>query len=196
MSGRQVYEVTIHGAVSDGVREEFADVELWDSQGETHLRADLLDSAARYGLIGRMEAPGLVLNGPRPASRRTLTAQARLRSTQITRVCEDYAKGSRYQNVTLADLCVASGVSERRVRSAFYECYGMSPTAHLRITALNAVRRALLEGPQRRDAVTRAASDFGFWHLSRFAGQYRALFGESPSDTVRYRFDRVQAAAS
>ena len=34
------------------------------------------------------------------------------------------------------------------------------------------------------DAVTRAVSDFGFWHLGRFAGQYRALFGEPPSGTV------------
>ena len=50
--------------------------------------------------------------------------------------------------------------------------------------ALREVRRALLDGPFARDPVTRAASDFGFWHLSRFAGQYRALFGESPSETV------------
>ena len=41
--------------------------------------------------------------------------------------------------------------------------------------------------PPRHDAVTRAASEFGFWHLSRFAGQYRALFGESPSTTLAQR---------
>ena len=48
---------------------------------------------------------------------------ARLTSAKIARTCEDYARKWRYQNVTLADLCEASGVSERRVRSAFYECY-------------------------------------------------------------------------
>ena len=42
----------------------------------------------------------------------------------------------------------------------------------------------LLDAPAMRDAVTRAASDFGFWHLGRFAGQYRALFGEAPSTTL------------
>ena len=51
---------------------------------------------------------------------------ARLTSVKIARTCEDYARKWRYQNVTLADLCEASGVSERRVRSAFYECYQMS----------------------------------------------------------------------
>jgi AraC family ethanolamine operon transcriptional activator len=121
---------------------------------------------------------------------------ARLASAKIARTCEDYARKWRYQNVTLADLCAASGVSERRVRSAFYECYQMSPTAYLRVTALNAVRRELLEGPHLRGAVSRAATDWGFWHLSRFAAQYRALFGESPRHTLSHRADRPQAAAN
>ena len=105
---------------------------------------------------------------------------ARLTSARIVRTCEDYARKWRYQDVTLAGLCEASGVSERRVRSAFYECYQMSPTAYLRVAALNAVRRELVEGPRLRNAVSHAATDWGFWHLSRFAAQYRALFGESP----------------
>ena len=121
---------------------------------------------------------------------------ARLTSAKIVRTCEDYARKWRYQNVTLADLCEASGVSERRVRSAFYECYQMSPTAYLRVIALNAVRRELVEGPHLRDAVSRAATDWGFWHLSRFAAQYRALFGESPRHTLSQRAHRPRAAAN
>jgi len=121
---------------------------------------------------------------------------ARLTSARIVRACEEYARKWRYQDVTLAGLCEASGVSERRVRSAFYECYQMSPTAYLRVAALNAVRRELIEGPRLRDAVSRAATDWGFWHLSRFAAQYRALFGESPRHTLSHRTDRPQAAAN
>jgi AraC family transcriptional regulator, ethanolamine operon transcriptional activator len=121
---------------------------------------------------------------------------ARLTSARIVRTCEDYARKWRYQNVTLAGLCEASGVSERRVRSAFYECYQMSPTAYLRVAALNAVRRELVAGPRLRNAVSQAATDWGFWHLSRFAAQYRALFGESPRRTLSHRTDRPQAAAN
>jgi AraC-like DNA-binding protein len=119
--------------------------------------------------------------------------QARLNSVRLARACEDHAVGACYQGVTLADLCTAAGASERRVRLAFYECYGMSPTAYLRVAALHEVRRALMEGPLARDAVSRAARDFGFWHLSRFAGQYRALFGEPPRATLDRR---SHAAAS
>ncbi len=68
----------------------------------------------------------------------------------------------------------------------------MSPTGYLRIAALNEVRRTLLDGRRVRDGVSRAASDCGFWHLSRFAGQYRALFGESPSATLER--SRVESA--
>ena len=102
-------------------------------------------------------------------------------------LCEEHAEATRYHDISLASLCAAAGMSERRVRQAFYECYGMSPTATLRISALRRVRRSLLRGPATRDAVSRAASDFGFWHLGRFAGQYRALFGESPSATLAGR---------
>lgn len=105
----------------------------------------------------------------------------------IVHDCADYADVHRYQGVTLAALCAASGVSERRVRQAFYECYEMSPTAYLRIAALHRVRNALLEAPPTRDVVTRTATDFGFWHLSRFAAQYRSLFGEVPSVTLSHR---------
>jgi AraC family transcriptional regulator, ethanolamine operon transcriptional activator len=109
---------------------------------------------------------------------------------RVVRACEEFAASANYQGVTLAGLCGAAGVSERRVRQAFYDCFGMSPTAYLRVAALNEVRRELVEGAPRHDAVTRAAADFGFWHLSRFAGQYRALFGESPSTTVAQRSTR------
>ena len=130
------------------------------------------------------------------SSRSSPYQSAHLTSARIARTCEDHARKWRYQNVTLADLCAASGVSERRVRSAFYECYQMSPTAYLRVTALNAVRRELVQGPRLRGAVSRAAADWGFWHLSRFAAQYRALFGESPRHTLSHRADRPQAAAN
>jgi AraC-like DNA-binding protein len=109
---------------------------------------------------------------------------ARRTSSQIVHACLQHATSVSYHGVTLGDLSATSGVSERRVRDAFRECLHVSPTVYLRVAALLEVRDALLEGSCARDAVTRAATDFGFWHLSRFAGQYRALFGEAPSATV------------
>jgi AraC family ethanolamine operon transcriptional activator len=59
----------------------------------------------------------------------------------------------------------------------------MPPARYLRILRLNAARRALLSG--RAGSVTAAATDFGFFHFGRFARDYRGLFGEAPSETMR-----------
>ncbi len=121
----------------------------------------------------------------------TVAFSRRLRTSQrIAGECIRHAERTRYHEVAIRDLCDASGVSERRVRHAFYDCFGVAPTTYLRALALHEVRRALLDGPMLRDAVTRVASDYGFQHLSRFAGQYRALFGEYPSDTVARATER------
>jgi len=112
------------------------------------------------------------------------SSSSRLTNEIIVRACERHAEEMRYQAIRMSDLAQVSGASERRVRRAFYECRGVPPTAFLRTAALRQVRLALLAGPFDRDAVTRAATDFGFTHLSRFARHYRELFGEFPHETV------------
>lgn len=116
-----------------------------------------------------------------------LPGERQLNSVRIVSECVAYAARTRYDDISMSALCVVSGVSERRVRHAFIECFGMAPSAYLRMAALHAVRRTLVQGQPCRDAVSRAASDFGFAHLSRFAGQYRQLFGEPPSATLAHR---------
>ena len=105
-------------------------------------------------------------------------------SVHIVETCVRHAESVRYQGLTLSALSTVSGCSERRVHDAFCECHGMSPMSYLRLVALCEVRGMLVARPYEYDTVARAASDYGFWHLSRFAGQYRALFGESPHETM------------
>ena len=56
----------------------------------------------------------------------------------------------------------------------------VGPVAYLRMMRLNHVRRDLLATEA---AVGDVAARWGFWHLSRFAADYRSLFGELPSAT-------------
>jgi AraC family ethanolamine operon transcriptional activator len=49
---------------------------------------------------------------------------------------------------------------------------------------LCAACRALLQADARRRSVKSIALGCGLWDLSRFAGQYRRVFGESPRDTL------------
>ncbi|TMK47760.1 MAG: AraC family transcriptional regulator [Alphaproteobacteria bacterium] len=61
----------------------------------------------------------------------------------------------------------------------------MGPIRYLSLRRMHLVRRALLRADPSTTTVTRLATDQGFWELGRFSVAYRALFGESPSQTLR-----------
>ncbi|QRR35610.1 helix-turn-helix domain-containing protein [Hydrogenophaga sp. YM1] len=85
---------------------------------------------------------------------------------------------------TLLDLCRHTGVSSRKLTYCFQEVIGMSPQSYLRIARLNSARKefARSEGDA---GVCDIASRWGFWHYSRFSADYKKLFGELPSETLR-----------
>jgi AraC-like DNA-binding protein len=85
----------------------------------------------------------------------------------------------------VAELAQLNGVSERTLRRAFQGCYGLSPLEYLRIHRLHQARKLLRTSCPDTTTVTQVAFDGGFWDLGRFAGSYRQLFGELPSETLR-----------
>jgi AraC-like DNA-binding protein len=90
----------------------------------------------------------------------------------------------------LAEICAATGVSERTLRLCCHEHLGMGPVRYLWLRRMHLARAALMKGDPKTTSVTTAAVDHGFWELGRFAVAYRSLFGESPSATLK----RVSAA--
>ncbi len=61
----------------------------------------------------------------------------------------------------------------------------MGPIRFLSLRRMHLVHRALQQADPSTTTVTRLATDHGFWELGRFAVVYRALFGESPSESLR-----------
>ena len=89
------------------------------------------------------------------------------------------------ERLTVVGLCRAAGVSERTLRNAFHHVHGVSPKQFLIQCRLKEAHDALLRARGARGAVTRIATQSGFFELGRFAGLYRHVFGVRPSETLR-----------
>jgi transcriptional regulator GlxA family with amidase domain len=98
---------------------------------------------------------------------------------------EEFMEANPDQPLYLTEICAAIGVAERTLRVACEEHLGMGPIRYLSLRRMHLVRRALLRADPSTATVTRLATDHGFWELGRFAVAYRALFGETPSESLR-----------
>lgn len=102
----------------------------------------------------------------------------------IVRVAEEFFRSHVTEGVSVAQLSTIAGVSERSLRNAFYDVYTTSPKRYMKLWQLHQVRRALRSADVHRATVTDVATCHGFYELGRFAGAYKSLFGEAPSETL------------
>ena len=96
-----------------------------------------------------------------------------------------YIDENTEEPIYLRDLSSIIGASERTLRYGFLERFGVSPKSYLQTFRLNGVRRALKQADPARMKVVDIANHWGFWHMGKFAADYRNLCGELPSETLR-----------
>lgn len=96
----------------------------------------------------------------------------------------DYMRANLAEKVTLADLANVCGISQRALLQQFKHFLGVSPIAHLRHMRLGTARAKLQEADG-TVSISEVASRCGLTHFARFAAEYRTVFGELPSTTLR-----------
>jgi AraC-like DNA-binding protein len=106
--------------------------------------------------------------------------------TRVMRQLEEFLQANPEGPLYIAELCTAVGVSYPTLRASCQEHLGMSPKRYLWLRRMHLARYALLRANPEIATVTEIATNFGFWELGRFAVEYRLLFGESPSTTLRH----------
>jgi AraC-like DNA-binding protein len=84
----------------------------------------------------------------------------------------------------IAELCREIGTSSRTLHVVCQEHLGMGPKRYLLLRGMHMVRRALSDSNPADTTVTDVATRYGFWQFGRFAVEYKAVFGESPSATL------------
>ncbi len=86
---------------------------------------------------------------------------------------------------TIDELCRVAGTSRRTLEYAFKDYFGTSPRQFVKALRLNAARNDLLSGHNGSAQVAEVAFGWGFTHMGQFASDYRRMFGENPSETLR-----------
>jgi AraC-like DNA-binding protein len=85
------------------------------------------------------------------------------------------------------DLAVIAGVGIRVLQESFRQHVGMPPLVYLRRLRLDGVHAELIRSDPWQVSVSEVAYRWGFTHLGRFAGAYRARYGVPPSQTLKDR---------
>ncbi|CAM3660507.1 AraC family transcriptional regulator [Nocardioides zeicaulis] len=104
-------------------------------------------------------------------------------SQSTVRRAQAFIEGRAADDLSVADIAAAAGVTPRSLQYAFQQHLGCTPLAYLRRVRLDLVHRSLRTGTV--EAVSDAAVRMGFFNPGRFAAEYRKIYGENPRDTLR-----------
>lgn len=85
---------------------------------------------------------------------------------------------------SIESLSLHAGITQRTLRRAFHDTFGLGPLAYMKLRLLHRVRRALRDA-EPGTTVSQVLVAHGIWDFGRFAGRYRRQFGESLVATLR-----------
>lgn len=97
----------------------------------------------------------------------------------------DYMEVNYDDLISIKQLCKVADTSQRTLEYIFQDKYQVSPKTFLTARRLHATRQQLLQSQQKENRIIDIANRHGFWHMGQFAKDYRALYNELPSDTLK-----------
>ena len=104
----------------------------------------------------------------------------------LSKKIRTYLNDHAGQSIQMIDLTALTGKSERTVERIFKKHFGITPYTYLKIHRLHLIRNQLL---QRDESVTTNIGDIviknGFMQMGYFGSEYKKIFGETPSETLR-----------
>ena len=97
-----------------------------------------------------------------------------------------YLKEHTNQPIQMIELTALVGKSERTIERIFKKHFGIAPYAYLKIHRLHLIRKHLIEA---KGSLTTSIGDIamknGFMQMGYFGSEYKKIFGETPSETLR-----------
>lgn len=96
----------------------------------------------------------------------------------------DYIQENLNEIISVSQVSQFVNIPERTLRYNFEKKYNISPKDFIQNLRLNAVKKRL-SGNLKTPIIYKIASEYNFWHMSCFSRDYKNLFGELPSETLK-----------
>ena len=112
-------------------------------------------------------------------------ALARRNRSNYLASAREYIEANLRAPMGIATLARETGVSSRTLGYVFREALDTTPMKYIKARRLIAARKELIKANPVESAVTAIANDYGFTHLGYFSRDYKAQFGELPSETLQ-----------
>ena len=126
-----------------------------------------------------------LIHGHRGTDELNVHGRKRIPRKEIVRRTKLALESHEDRSLSIFELAVSAGVSERTLRNAFVDYFGIGPAHYLRLRQLCQVQKALRAADPASVSVSDVLTTHGVWELGRFAQRYRQLFGKLPSETLR-----------
>jgi AraC-like DNA-binding protein len=146
------------------------------------LRGDGVETLLWHALTRRTAAAFLHMYPPTVTA---LPAAVLMPRRARLRAAVEYIHEHVAEPMSVSDIAAAAGLSVRAIQEAFQHHLDMTPMKYLLTVRLQQVRRELAQAQPGDASVQAIARAWGFTHLGRFSGAYRAAFGEYPRATLR-----------
>jgi AraC-like DNA-binding protein len=110
----------------------------------------------------------------------TESSRARHRHAEIMRRLEAVLEANPDRTLYAAELCAATGASDRTLRACCQEHLGMSPMRYLWLRRMHLARRGLRVANPGATTVTEIATNYGFWELGASRWRIGCCSGSRP----------------
>lgn len=158
--------------------EEFDQIQVFEPARLSHPAAQRQAEADfRQALASLLKTMVPVANHPR--------GRPRMDRREIVNRLHAELERSQHESLTAPELAQRLGIPERTLRLVCRETLGLGPARYLKLRQLRLARRWLRDRRHPSQTVTELLSGLGIWQFGRFAGEYRAIYGELPSQTFR-----------
>ena len=101
----------------------------------------------------------------------------------VVRCAEEFMEANAGDPIVMSDVAKECGCSRTKLFEAFKKERGWTPLQFLVRRRMERARRLLLR-PNQRSTVATVSLDCGYPNFSRFAQEYRKIYGETPSMTL------------